>query len=490
MPTKTLTSQTDRKGIQKTFKFGGGKNTVIAVDDGASSYGYIIDGGGGDDTIFGSEFAGFAGTGTNVDARTLLGDLLIGGDGSDTVAGGDGEDTIYGGNEDGSDASKGRNPPPTNLLVGDGGFDGSGALVDALTVAADADVSASNDTIFGGNGATNTIYADYNLITLSAGLPGTTTYTGGDDTATGGSDDGTVGATNTIYGDGNTVVLQANTSFTGGGDTLTGGANSSNVIYGESFSANFSTNASFTGGNDTLNGGDGGAGFFGQNFLYGDTRGISFSSAAGADGESFTGGNDTVTGGDGVSNSLHGDVQSISNDGTFTGGNDTLTGGNNGAINAMIGDVLSGINVGNVTGGDDTLVSGTNANDTMTGDFGNISSVAAPPAGADPYVVVGGADTFVFATNNGQDTIKDFEAGKDKINLNATGVTEAALDNFDTAGDLINGNDNFVTVTGTVAGGDAILEIDLGAAAGGPGGINIVTIEGVEELATGDFIFA
>ena len=63
MPTKMLDSQTDRKGNQDTFKFGGGANTIFADDIFAGNvdvlgYGYIINGGGGDDTIFGSEYAG------------------------------------------------------------------------------------------------------------------------------------------------------------------------------------------------------------------------------------------------------------------------------------------------------------------------------------------------------------------------------------------------------------------------------------------------
>ena len=113
----------------------------------------------------------------------------------------------------------------------------------------------------------------------------------------------------------------------------------------------------------------------------------------------------------------------------------------------------------------------------------------------DPADVTGGADTFVFGPNNGSDIIKDFEPGKDKINLADTAVTLADLDR-DTpeVGDpvvnnFINNDDDFVAVTGSVATEDAIMVIDLGAAAGGTGGINLLTIEGVEELATSDFIF-
>ena len=36
MPGKSWTSQTGRKGFQNTYKFGGGKNTIDATDDGVA----------------------------------------------------------------------------------------------------------------------------------------------------------------------------------------------------------------------------------------------------------------------------------------------------------------------------------------------------------------------------------------------------------------------------------------------------------------------
>jgi Ca2+-binding RTX toxin-like protein len=92
-------------------------------------------------------------------------------------------------------------------------------------------------------------------------------------------------------------------------------------------------------------------------------------------------GDDNLNGGDGDDNLTGGD------------GNDTLNGGRG-------KDILSG------GGGDDVLNGGGKA-DTLTG---------AP-----------GADTFKFDAHFGHDTITDFTAGQDKIDLSATGLTFAQI---------------------------------------------------------------
>ncbi len=56
MPAKDLSSPADRNGDQKLFKFGGGANTIFALDHDAS-FGYWINAGGGNDTITGADFA-------------------------------------------------------------------------------------------------------------------------------------------------------------------------------------------------------------------------------------------------------------------------------------------------------------------------------------------------------------------------------------------------------------------------------------------------
>ncbi len=212
MPTKVLDSQAGRNGVQKTFNFGGGKNTIDANDDGVSAYGYIIKSGGGDDIIIGSDFTGPppSATGTIVADPTLNGDLLIGGMGSDTIVGGAGDDWIYGGNEDGSDGGKGKNPIVFNSLAGE--------------------------------------------IQRESLSPGET-FTGGDDVITAG---GGIGVSNFMYGDVQSISGDVTTTFVGGDDTLIGGANSTDDMVGD-FSSTGGAIAT-TGGLDTFvigqNGGD------------------------------------------------------------------------------------------------------------------------------------------------------------------------------------------------------------------------------------------
>ena len=54
----------------------------------------------------------------------------------------------------------------------------------------------------------------------------------------------------------------------------------------------------------------------------------------------------------------------------------------------------------------------------------------------DPAVITG-ANVFVFAPNNGQDTVNDFEQGKDHIGLTADeaiGIHQSAIYNIQTVG--------------------------------------------------------
>lgn len=309
MPTKILTSPLGRDDSPKLFKFGGGANTVFALDpDPLGTIGYNIDGGGGNDALFGSS----------------LNDTLIGGDGDDTVYGGAGDDIIYGGETDGSDTSKGKNPPPTNTLVGDGTFDPVTFVTsDSLTVASETTVTSGSDTIFGGDGATNDVYGDYNVVTLSAG------------------------------------TVANITSFTGGADTITGGDEGDNSLYGDVFAVNVRSNSSFTGGSDTITGGTAFGGAATPNDLYGDAQRVNFS----GDGTgSFTGGNDTLTAGDGATsffanspvNNLYGDVVQILGEGSFQGGNDRLVAGT--ATDHLYGDWASVDPLATAVGGDDTFV--------------------------------------------------------------------------------------------------------------------------------------
>jgi len=115
------------------------------------------------------------------------------------------------------------------------------------------------------------------------------------------------------------------------------------------------------------------------------------------------GGNDIVSGASVYACYLYGDAQSLS--GFSIGGNDTVQGlsGNT----AMYGDGAELLD--RAKGGNDTLISGPYG-EHMWGDAATIARTAQT-----------GADIFVFSPPNGQDTIHDFERGKDHIDLKAFG---------------------------------------------------------------------
>jgi hypothetical protein len=87
----------------------------------------------------------------------------------------------------------------------------------------------------------------------------------------------------------------------------------------------------------------------------------------------------------------------------------------------------------------------------------------------------GDADRFVFARGSGRDSIGNFEHHKDRIDL--TGYR---------------GIDSFAEVRAhsTQSGADTV--IDLGAAAGGAAGADVLTLAGIalDTLDTRDFLFA
>ena len=317
MPTKILTSPFGRDGLPKLFKFGGGKNTIIAQDH-PSGVGYIIDAGGGDDTVIGSSFDDDITGGSGMDEITGGGgdDTLTGGTGSDSIIGGAGDDIIYGGEQDGTDSGSRKDPTPSNYLTGDN----ETVLFDGGTY------TGGNDTIFGGNGVTNNIYGDVRFtVVFSAG----DSFFGGDDTLTGGDSTADDMAVNNIFGDARSLFFTKNDPLTPDGDN-------------------------FTGGDDTLTGGD-----FAANLLFGDVQSISNNG-------DFTGGDDTLIGGANGSNTMIGDISSGGAGNTFIGGDDRLVSGTN-SNDFMTGDFGSSVTATTLTGGDDTFVFGPNNGlDTIT----------------------------------------------------------------------------------------------------------------------------
>jgi Ca2+-binding RTX toxin-like protein len=122
--------------------------------------------------------------------------------------------------------------------------------------------------------------------------------------------------------------------------------------------------------------------------------------------------------------------------------------------------------VGLTVCGDDVLIGGT-GNDQLYGD--------ADPSISDLTNVTRGADRFVFANGSDLDTIFDFELDRDLIDL--TGF--AGIDDF-----------GEVAAQASQVGADTV--IDLGAAAGGAGGQDVLTLIAVAaaDLDQADFLFA
>lgn len=316
-----------------------------------------------------------------------------------------------------------------------------------------------NDVLTGGtNSIRNILYGDAYEIYDSQG---------GNDILTGGASS----EINGLFGD-----AQQMSGSRGGNDVLTGGNYSNNnVLYGDADSMLDSQ-----GGNDVLTGGanDG----FQYNLLLGDARQM----------ENSQGGNDVLRGGSSsFSNFLFGDALSMF---YSQGGNDVLTGDANSYFNELYGDAFQiafsrcGSDIliasaspssstfvannklygdaknyagGDVLCGNDRLVSGT-GNDDMWGDIAYSGDGSSP---IDLTRVTTGHDVFVFAANNGNDTIHDFRQGEDKIELQGVGVAS-----FD---ELMGGFHLSQDTANTV--------ITFGS--------NTITVIGVTELTAADFLF-
>lgn len=235
----------------------------------------------------------------------------------------------------------------------------------------------------------------------------------------------------------------------GGNDTLIGGNNNDGglLINGLSGDAGLMFERS-AGGSDILWGGNNSSGIL-INGLAGDAAEMNDQSAGGDD--ELHGGNNNGIGS--VTNVLTGDALIMRD--SSKGGNDTLWGGSNNGlgevINHLFGDAREISD--SPQAGDDRLISGSNAIDHMYGDFGGAS------------VTSGGADTFVFTDNFGNDFIHDFrQSDGDRIEIGVAGV-----DSFD---------DLYISDNG----GYTKIAIE------GHGTITLVGITGVDLL--GDIIFS
>lgn len=293
------------------------------------------------------------------------------------------------------------------------------------------------------------------------GVAGDTAYM--HDRALGGND--TITAKGFVVLSGDTAQTMAERTR-GGNDTITVTGDGDSEVLGDARTLRDDAR----GGNDRIT-------FEGEAFIVsGDARYLF---------DDSVGGNDQITVAGSVQFPVVGDALTLvyfstgyDPAGTARGGNDhpvsTYAGGS-----AMAGDAT--LVSGHGRGGNDTLIGGDGA-DTLWGDAGEMqdqsiggSDVLAGGKGddllygdAETTTSTGatGADRFVFAADSGMDTIGDFEASKDVIDVSALGITSTA---------------GFLSYSDS--GGDTSILFSAG---------NQLTVLGVTtaQLGAGDFIFA
>ncbi len=322
-----------------------------------------ISGQAGNDTIFALAGDDFVAGGSGRD-------FLFGGSGDDTVNGWTGSDLLSGGS--GDDRLAGQDGDDT--LRGDDGVDtlSGGRGDDSLYGGAGTDFlsgGTGNDRIEGNTGA-DRIFGGDGRDTLFGGS--------GNDEINGGQD------RDVIFGNTGADTLRGDD----GNDLLFGGQN-----------------------NDFLSGGNG------NDFLNGASGKDSLSGGSGNDDLDGGSGNDTLSGGFGNDSLLGGE----GDDRLFGGsGRDFLRGGD--GDDSMSGgsqnDLISG------ESGNDFLVGGS-GQDTLLGGSGQDTLIGG--AGDDVLFGGSGRDTFVFDVASGDDLIRDFRNGQDRIEISSGATSFSEL---------------------------------------------------------------
>ncbi|TNE63216.1 MAG: calcium-binding protein [Alphaproteobacteria bacterium] len=371
-------------------------------------------------------------------------DRLEGDQYDNILTGGEGADTLYG--SAGSDTASYTNSSAgvsANLVSGLGsGGDANGdkyIAIENLTGSRYGDSLIGNRSanVLAGGAGDDTLVAGYGYDSLSGG--------DGDDYLKGGYGidtlEGGAGA-DTLDGEqdndwvsyagsdeGVSLTLLGNGWATGSGGDAEGDrvANVQRITgseHNDSLGGNSGNNWIIGGdGDDLLEGGVGVdtlEGGLGNDTIRGNYTADSLSGGDGADGVFGGYGNDTLDGGDG-DDTLLGErdmdlIHGGNGDDLIGGGTeaDTLYGdAGNDTIRASEGNDL-------VYGGDgDDSIEGGNGRDTITGGAG------------DDWLSGGGEpDTFIFADGDGNDTISDFQVGRDTLDLSDTEIDFTSLDDL------------------------------------------------------------
>jgi len=346
-------------------------------------------------------------------ANTITGNegdnLLLAHAGDDTVHGGAGADTIYG--EDGNDHLFG--DAGHDLVVGGAGDD----VIDGGTGADDLFGGTGNDVFYvdqqadvvyenAGEG-TDTVISTSNLY-LYANVENLTLASGAGNIFGVGNE-----LANTITGNEGDNLLLAHA----GDDTVHGGAGA-DTIYGEDGNDHLFGDAGHDlvvggAGDDVIDGGTGADDLFGgtgNDVFYVDQQADVVYENAGE-------GTDTVI--STASYYLYANIENL----TLASGAGNIFGVGNELANAITGNESA------------NLIQGGDGNDILNGKAGN-----------DTLYGQAGADTFLFEHGTGVDTVGDFVAGTDKIDLTAIGYSWQQVQNAfhqngaDLAIDLGNGD--------------------------------------------------
>jgi Ca2+-binding RTX toxin-like protein len=369
-------------------------------------------------------------------------DILIGGAGNDTLDGGTGADNLYGGT--GNDSF-------TVDSASDIVFESNGEGTDTVTSSANYYLYGNIETltlaagaggIFGvGNELANTITGNEGANTLLAGA--------GDDIVHGGAGVDIIygqDGVDQLFGDADNDVIVGGI----GNDVIDGGLGGDS-LYGEDGNDTITGGTDFVfdqlvggGGDDVLHG-DSGQGDF--DYLIGNAGNDSFYVDTYADlvFENAGEGIDTVYANImGIGYYLYENIENLVLVGT------TPYGVGNEIANSLTGNASANYLLGG--GGNDTL-NGKAGNDVLFGEAG--------------------ADTFVFEHGMGGDTIGDFAAGTDRINLAAFGFTsfaqvQAAMSETGGSTAIILGSGDFIVLQGVansaLHAGDFILSGSASAA--------------------------